>query len=50
MEEDDFLVPFADGDVAVDYCVPGIGEIGEFMVVGCEEGAAFDFVVEVLGN
>lgn len=50
VEEDDFLVPFADGDVAVDHGFAGVGEVGELVIVGGEERAAFDFVVQMLGD
>lgn len=50
VEEDDFLVPLAHGDVAVGYGFSSICEVCELVVVGGEEGAAFDVVVEVLGD
>ena len=50
VEEDDLLVPLADGDVAVHDGFAGVGEVGELVVVGGEEGAAFHLVVEVLGD
>ena len=50
VEEDDFLVPLADGDVEVGDGFAGVGEVGELVVVGGEEGAALDLVVEVLGD
>ena len=49
-EEDDFVVPFADRDIAVGHSGAGAGEVGEFVVMGGEEGAAGCDVVEVLGH
>ncbi len=49
-EEDDFFVPFADGDVEVSDGGAGLGEVGELVVVRGEERAAAGDVVEVLGD
>ena len=49
-EEDDVLVPLADGDVVVfDRFFAG-GEVAEFVVVGGEEGAGLGAVVEMFGD
>ena len=49
-KEDDVVVPLADRDVVVLDGVLGIGEVAEFVVVGGEEGAGLDDVVEVFGD
>ena len=49
-EEDDVVVPFADGDVVVFDGALGVGEVAELVVVGGEEGAGLDGVVEVFGD
>jgi hypothetical protein len=47
MEEDDAGGVFADGDADVAEVREAVGEEGEFVVVGGEEGADADVVVEV---
>ena len=49
-QEDDLVVPLADGDIEILHAAAGALEVGEFVVVGGEEGAAADFVVEVFGD
>ena len=44
------VVPFTDGDIEIQDPSAGALEVGEFVVVGGEEGAAGDLVVEVFGN
>jgi len=48
VEEDDAGGVFADGDADVAEMREAVGEEGEFVVVGGEEGACADVVVEVL--
>ncbi len=50
VEEDDFLIPFTHRDVAIHDGFAGVGEVGEFVVMGGEERAAFDLVVQMLGD
>ena len=50
VQEDDVAFLFADGDVGVFEAGLGVLEVGEFVVVGGEEGAAADAVVQVLGD
>lgn len=50
VEKDNFFVPFTHSNVAIDDSIAGVGEVGEFMVMGGEEGAAFDLVVQMLGD
>ena len=40
VQEDDLVFPFADGDVEVSHGFEAVGQIGQFVVVGGEEGAA----------
>ena len=49
-EEDDAVVPLAHGDAVVFHGGAAAGEGGEFVIVGGEDGAAADGVVEVLGD
>ena len=49
-EEDDVVVPFADCDVAISHTGAGAGEVGQFVVVGGEEGAAGGDVMKMLGH
>lgn len=50
VEEDDVVGPFADGDVAVFDIRQQVRKLGQLMVVGGKEGAAFDLVCDVLGD
>lgn len=50
VEEDDFLVPLTHRDVAIYHRCAGVGEVGELMVVGGEECAAFDLIVQMLSD
>ncbi len=46
-QEDDLVVPLADGNIEVLNAAAGAFEVGELVVVGGKEGAAADFVMEV---
>ena len=50
MEEDDLVLPFFDGDVVVGDAGELVGQVGELVVVGGEEGAAADVLVEVFDD
>lgn len=50
VEEDDAVLPFTDGDIEVAEAGEPGGEFGEFVVVGGEEGAGADGVVEVFDD
>ena len=49
-EEDDVFIPLAHGDVVVRDGFLRVCEGAELVVVGGKEGAAFDFIVQVLGD
>jgi len=52
VEKEDLVLPFLDGNVEVFHPAVGMRQIGEFMVMGGEEGFHADplQVVEILGN
>ena len=50
VEEDDFVLPFAYGNVAVFDVGEELGEFCYFVVVSCEECSAFEVCCDVLGD
>ena len=50
MEEDDLLVPFPHRHIVIGDGLLGVGQICQLVIMGGEEGAAADAVVQVLGD
>ena len=50
VQENDFFVPLAHGDIAVRHGGLGVGQVGELVVVRCKQRAAANGIMQMLGD